>query len=153
MSSNRKLFRFARFDDSDYALGRIVNLLRGVSLFVHYPFGRVANVVMGQIKRNHYIYMTRNEMPFGYAGWAMCAEEVARDWVEGRTVPTFEQCIDGDCWVGITFHAASREACIAQARFVRSLYPGAKAFGIRDYGSHVRGAETMNRAFVTDGDW
>lgn len=146
MTDRLQPYRFVQFDDPDYALGRIVNLLRSVKPFSSYPFGRLANVLMGQIRRGHYIVATRDGVPVGYVGWAMCDEAVARKWVAGGTVPSFEQCVGGDCFVGITFYAADKETCFAQARFLRSRYPaGTRVFGIREYGTRQRRTELVHR--------
>ena len=65
--------------------------------------------------------------------------------VDGRYVPTFRECEEGNCWVGITYFAASTEACRFLARSCRELYPGYKVYGIRDYGPRRRITQTVNR--------
>lgn len=134
-----------QFDDPLYALGRAVDMLRRVKPFAGYDFGRFSNVLMGQIKRRHYVFTTLEGRDVGYAGWALCTEQIARGWIEGRLVPTFAQCDEGDCWVGITFYAETTKVCISQARWCRNRYPNARAFGIRDYGSVRRTTQVLNR--------
>lgn len=133
-------------DDPVLALGQAVNLLRRVQPFASYTFGRLANVLMGEIRRRHHVFTFDGKTPVGYAGWALCDEAIARAWIEERYVPTFAECSAGDSWVGITFYAASKEVCLLQARWCRAQYPGLKVFGIRDYGRRSRQSKVTNAA-------
>ena len=134
-----------QFKDPVYALGQAVNLLRHTKPFTSYHFGRLSNVLMGQIRRKHYVFTFDGDRPVGYAGWALCEEPVARAWIENRHVPSFAECDAGDCVVGITFYAETTKVCLFQARWCRNLYPNAKVFGIRDYGSRERSTQLRNR--------
>ena len=138
-----------RFDDDLHAFGLAVHLLRRVEPFSGYQFGRFANVLMGQIRRKHYVFAMSAGAPVGYVGWAMCSEENARAWIARESVPTFEECLRGDCWVGITYYAANARACWALARHCRARYPGAKAFGIREYRA---GHRTLALTNMTQGE-
>ena len=133
-----------QFDDPIIAFGQAVNLLRRVTPFASYSFGRFTNVLKGQIEREHYVFTMEEDRPIGYVGWALCAEDIARGWIEGRLVPSFAQCSTGDCWVGITLYASTTEVCFFQARWCRKRYPGLKVFGIRDYGSRRRSLQLVN---------
>ena len=133
-----------RFKDPVVAFGRAVNLLMRTQPFASYPFGKFSKVLLGQIQRGHYVFTIDGDTPVGYVGWAMCTEAVARAWLEEHRVPRYEECNGGDCWVGITFYAATREACFFQARHLRQRYPDAKAMGIRDYGERRRPAIARN---------
>jgi hemolysin-activating ACP:hemolysin acyltransferase len=135
--------------DPALALGRAVDLLRRVEPFACYTFGKLSNVLMGEIKRQHYVFTFDGTRPVGYAGWALCDEVIARAWIDERYVPTFAECSNGDSWVGVTFFAASREACLFQARWCRAQYPGYKVFGIRDYGDRSRRSEVKNPMAAT----
>lgn len=126
------------------ALGRAADVLRRVQPFADYPFGRLSNVLMGQVKRGHCVFTLIDDRVVGYAGWAMCREDIARAWIENRYVPNFAECSDGDCWVGITFYAETREACFFQSRWLRRKYPNAKVLGIRDYGRERRPTQLTN---------
>ncbi len=134
-----------QFKNEELALGRALNLVRGVEPFRSYKFGNLSNVLMGQIKRGHYLFTLDEERLVGYVGWALCREDVAKAWVENRGVRSFKECDDGDCWVGITFFAATAQVCRFQARACRQLYPGYVAYGIRDYGPRQRSMRTVNR--------
>jgi hemolysin-activating ACP:hemolysin acyltransferase len=136
-----------RYEDPIYALGRAVELLRHRTPFAAYGFGKLANVLMGQIRRGHFVFTEDARTAVGYAGWALCDEEVALAWIRRERVPRFEECIDGDCWVGITFYAASPEVCFAQARWLRRKYPDMKGFGLRDYGDRQRPVAVSNQPF------
>lgn len=135
-----------RYTNKVFALGQAVNLLRDVPPFCGYRFDRIANVLIGQIRRDHYVFTVTGGRAVGYAGWALCEESVARAWIEQRYVPSFEECLRGDCVVGITFHAQTPEVCRYQARWCRSLYPNAQIFGIRDYGAQERPKQLGNPA-------
>lgn len=145
MSSESDL-QCRRFKDPVVAFGRAVNLLMRTEPFATYPFGRFSKVLLGQIQRRHYVFTIDGDEPVGYVGWAMCTEAVAQAWLEQQRVPRFEECRGGDCWVGITFYAATREVCFFQSRHLRQRYPDVKAMGIRDYGTHRRSAVTRNNA-------
>lgn len=134
-----------QFNDPALALGRAVNLLMRTEPFASYPFGRFTKVLLGQIQRRHYLFTIADSNPVGYVGWAMCSEGVARAWLEEQRVPRYAECRGGDCWVGITFHAATREVCFFQANYLRRKYPGTKAMGIRDYGHRRRSAAVFNQ--------
>lgn len=130
--------QICQLPDEPTALGQAVNLLRRHRPFSHYPFGRFSNVLTGQIRRRHYLFAFDEATPVGYVGWALCREEVARAWIENRRVPSFADCRDGDCWVGITFYAERRAVCFTLIRHLKNQYPGYQVYGIRDYGSRQR---------------
>jgi len=130
--------KIRQLSEETTALGQAVNLLRRKKPFSSYPFGRFANVLTGQIRRRHYLFTFEENIPVGYVGWALCNEEAARAWIENRQVPSFAECCDGNCWVGITFYAESPKICQAQVRHLKKLYPGYKVFGIRDYGDREK---------------
>lgn len=139
------------------ALGNAINLLRTATPFSTYRFGVFSSVLWGQIVRKHYVFTLSGRQLVGYFGWALCDEKVARAWVEEDYVPTHEECLDGDCFVGATFYAKTREVTFFQIRHVRRLYPNVKAFGRRDYGElpgpmggRLRPMNTFN--IVKEGD-
>jgi hemolysin-activating ACP:hemolysin acyltransferase len=139
-----------QYKDPIYALGRVVELLRHHSPFAGYGFGKLTNVLMGQIRRGHFVFTEDDRTAVGYAGWALCDEEAALAWVRQERVPTFEECINGDCWVGITFYAATPQVCFAQARWLRKKYPGMKGYGLRDYGRRERPVAIRNATVADD---
>ncbi len=143
-------FSCRRFPNPHAALGRAVNLLRGVEPFASYRFGQLSGTLMGQVRRNHYLFTFRDKRIVGYAGWALCEAEMARAWVEGGYVPTYEECLKGDSWIGMTFYADAPGACLYQARQCRLSCPNHKVFFRRDYHGRQRTTEVFNR--IRDAD-
>ena len=136
--ANPELRTLCQFADSAEALGRAVNLLQRVEPFASYHFGRFSNVLQGQIRRRHYVFAIAEGRAAGYAGWALCDEEVARAWLERQRIPTMEECRDGACLLGLTFYAVDQATCRRLTRYCRTLYPGKSIFGIRDRGGRQR---------------
>ena len=135
-----------QFKEPFQALGAAINMLRRVEPYANYEFGKMANVLMGQVRRGHYVFtIDENGTPVGYVGWALCEEEVARKWMSGDYTPTSEECESGDCGLVITFYAANKQALLAQTRYCRVKYPNIRVFGIRDYGDGDRLAEVFNK--------
>ncbi len=133
-----------RHSSDIHALGMAVNLLRHTAPFSSYAFGPFAGNLMGQIKRQHYVFTLQGKRVLGYAGWALCDPEVAEAWLEGRYMPTFEECEKGACWVGLTWHAATRAACLFQARYLRDRFPKRNGLWRRDYGDRRRQVRVTN---------
>jgi len=123
-----------------------VNLLRRMEPFSSYAFGPFAGNLMGQITRKHYIFTLQGNHVVGYAGWALCAPEVAEAWLAERYLPKYEECVDGASWVGLTWYSEDDRVCRQQARHIRGLYPNRKALWRRDYGDRRRGARVVNVA-------
>ena len=144
MSSTSTLRAF-QFIDPAETLGRAVNLLQAVHPFAGYDFGTFVRVLMGQIQRHHYLFTLSGDHPVGYVGWAMCTEQTARRWLDGGNTPTFDECRDGDCWLGLTWYAVNTQVCRSQTKLLRAIYPSQKLFGIRDYGPHRRSAMVLSR--------
>ena len=127
-----------------HALGMAVNLLRRAEPFSGYAFGPFAGNLMGQIKRGHYFFTLAGKRVLGYAGWALCEPEVAEAWLAERYLPTFEECERGPVWVGLTWFAATPEACWFQARVLRRMHPGQRGLWRRDYGARKRNVAVVN---------
>ena len=133
-----------RHESDIHALGMAVNLLRFAEPFSGYAFGPFTGNLMGQIKRKHYFFTVSGKQVLGYAGWALCAPEVAEDWLAERRTPRFEDCIDGSVFVGLTWFSARPEVSFFQARRLRQLFPGQRGLWRRDYGQRRRRAEVRN---------
>lgn len=144
MAGHRDSVRCRQYRNGLYAFGMAVNLLRRSRPFSTYEFGKFSNVLMGEIQRKHYVFAISADRPVGYVGWALCNESIARAWVESRNVPTYRECMEGDCWVGITYYAESTPVCWTLARYCRNLYPELKVYGIRDYGGRERPTNLRN---------
>ncbi len=128
------------------AYATTVNLLRSVAPFSNYKFGMFSSVLLGQIRRKHYVltYAMPEKKPVGYFGWALCEERIAKAWVDDGYVPSQEECMKGDCFVVATFYGASPEVTRFQTRFVRKIYPNIKVYGRRDYGERLRPMRIRN---------
>ena len=122
-----------RFKDGFVAIGRAINMLRQVQPYASYKFGEFAGTLAGQIERGHYLFAVRDQQLVGYIGWALSDEAVARAWVEGRYVPSMEECKDGDYFVLMTMHASTQGVAFFLTRECRKIYPNRRVIFTRDY--------------------
>jgi hemolysin-activating ACP:hemolysin acyltransferase len=118
-----------RLDDDYKALGVAVTLLMGEPSFARLPFGFWTSILVGQIKRKHYIFASEGKKVTGFLGWARTTEEVAERWLRQKGEITFEQSKDGDCilvnvWLARTpaTHQFLREQLRIIGRDARLLY-------------------------------
>lgn len=86
-----------RLDDDYKALGLAVSLLMTEPSFARLPFGFWTSILIGQIRRKHYIFATEGKAVTGFLGWARTTEEVAERWLTQKGEITFAQSLDGDC--------------------------------------------------------
>lgn len=133
-----------RLKDPFKALGHALSLLAKVDPYARYPFGSLVRTVFGQIQRGHYVLTLEGRAVVGYGGWALCSPETAAAWVEGGSVPAYEDCLDGPCPVLVTFHSKSRAATFRQIRHMREIYPGTRVYFRRDYAARWRTASVAN---------
>ncbi|MCG8357138.1 MAG: hypothetical protein MI920_16360 [Kiloniellales bacterium] len=124
--------------DGSRALEGAVRLLRGVEPFSKYQFGPFVSVLLGQIRRRHYVFTIRGKQVLGYAGWALCDPDVARAWVQGNRAPSEEECYLGSTVVFPVFYAKSPGALAFQVRHLKGLLPGREGIWRRDYGERWR---------------
>ena len=122
-----------QLDDDARAFHAAVQLLRRVEPFLHYPFGDLSATLLSQLRRRHYALTVQGERVVGYAGWALCDRDMARDWVEDRRVPTTAETLAGSTVVIMTFCALIRPAVFVQLRHIRELYPGTEFYFRRAY--------------------
>jgi hemolysin-activating ACP:hemolysin acyltransferase len=94
--SNLRLFRP---DSPVVALGLAVNHLMTKPAFARQSFGDWSRILVGQINRGHYYFVTDGKHVQGFVGWALTTREKAEDWVEGRHGLSYEDCTQGDCLV------------------------------------------------------
>jgi hypothetical protein len=136
-----------RFHDPHVALGRVVSFLRDVQPFASFDFGVFAGTLVGQIERGHYFFVLRDEQVVGYFGYALCDEAVAQAWMDGRYVPTLDECRHGAVIVGMTMHTVSREVFTFLIRESRKLLPKARTVFRRHYvtGKPERLGRILNR--------
>ena len=98
------------------ALGIAANMLHNSPPFDGLSAKDFIGTLLGQISRKHYVFTMRGEEILGYAGWALCSEEIGRAWAEGRYKPKYEESVDGPCVTVLTFYADTPEATWFQAR-------------------------------------
>jgi hypothetical protein len=122
-----------RFKNPMVAFGAAVDLLRSHKPFKDAAFGTYASVLRGQIAREHYVFAVQGRLVVGYAGWALCSEEIARAWTEQRYTPKYAECLNGDCWVGLSYFATNRHTTFALMGHIKGCYPGFKIYGLRRY--------------------
>ena len=136
--------RCIRLRDAYKAAGLALSALSKVEPYARYPFGNLVRTVMGQINRGHYVLTLEGQVVVGYAGWVLCAPEVAEARVAGRAVPPYEQCVDSPNPVLVTFLARHRAATFRQIRRMRELYPGRRVYFRRDYAGRSRDGRVLN---------
>ena len=136
--ADQETIQCVRTEDQQRAFEGVARLLLSVKPYCDYKFGPLANVLLGQISRSHYAFALQGKSVVGYAGWALCEPEVARDWIEGRRTPLAEECAFGSVVVLTTFHAQARAAVFALTRHMRKRYPGHEFVFRRDYGDRWR---------------
>src|SRR5688572_22558759 len=91
--------RLFRPDSPAVALGPTVSHLMTKPAFARQSFGEWSRILVGQINRKHYYFVTDGKEVQGFVGWALVARAKAEDWVEGRRRLSDEDCKDGDCLV------------------------------------------------------
>jgi hemolysin-activating ACP:hemolysin acyltransferase len=123
----------SRAENDMVALGIAANMLHNSPPFDGLSARNFIGTLLGQISRKHYVFTMRGEKILGYAGWALCTEEIARAWSEGRYTPKNEESIDGPCVMVVTFFAENPEATRFQAQYLRRLKPDAALIGRREY--------------------
>ncbi len=128
------------------ALGIAANLLRRKPPFSNFNFGRMTAVLIGQIRRGHYLIAFRNGLPVGYIGWAVTPHEIAERWLHEGYTPKYEECISGDCCVLLTVYSESRDITMHEIRQARKRYPNHRIYFMRDYAKKKksRKAHVMN---------
>lgn len=118
-----------RLDDDYKALGVAVSLMLTEPSFARLPFGFWSSILVGQIRRKHYIFALEGGKTTGFLGWARTTEDVAERWLTQKSEITFEQSLAGDCilvnaWVAKTpaTHQFLREQLRVIGQDARLLY-------------------------------
>lgn len=113
------VFHAGRLDDDYKALGVAVSLMMGEPSFARLPFGFWSSILVGQIRRKHYIFAFEAGKPTGFLGWARTSQDVAERWLTQQREITFQESTDGDCilinaWLART--KATHRFLVAQLR-------------------------------------
>ena len=103
----RPPFQVGRLEDDYKALGVAVSLMMTEPSFARLPFGFWSSILVGQIRRKHYLVASEGSQVTGFLGWARTTEEVADRWLYQKGEISFEQALSGDCilinaWVAKT---------------------------------------------------
>jgi hemolysin-activating ACP:hemolysin acyltransferase len=99
-AGSRQMLRMFRPDNPAAALGLAVDHLMTKPAFANLRFGDWSRILVGQINRKHYYFVTDAEGQVqGFMGWALACEDHARAWAEGHRALTFEDSRSGDCIV------------------------------------------------------
>lgn len=128
------------------ALGIAANLLRRRPPFANFNFGRMTAVLIGQIRRGHYLISFRGGTPVGYVGWAVTTTEIAERWLHEGYAPKYHECLEGDCCVLLTVFSEGRDITLHEIRQARLRYPNHRIYFMRDYAKKKksRKAHVMN---------
>lgn len=102
--------RLVRPNERVVALGMAVAFFMTDPVFARLPFGHWSRVLVGQIKRKHFVFILRGETVVGFAGWALASRENAEDWLTGRKDLSFEDSQDGEIIVVNAWKATTEEA-------------------------------------------
>ena len=98
-NSSTSTLRLFRPDSPVVALGLVVNHLMTKPAFARQHFGEWTRILVGQINRNHYYFVTDGKQVQGFMGWALVTRDKAEEWVEGRRALTYEDCTQGECLI------------------------------------------------------
>ncbi|MEQ6204931.1 toxin-activating lysine-acyltransferase [Sulfitobacter sp. HNIBRBA2951] len=82
ISAEQDTFDLVRSKDGYAAAGRAMVLLMNNDAFEGLRLGEIGRLIAGQVNRNHYYFICRNNVPTGFIGWAYCSEKAAYDWAE-----------------------------------------------------------------------
>jgi hemolysin-activating ACP:hemolysin acyltransferase len=95
--------------DPARALGTAVSYLMSKPAFARLPFGHWARVLIGQINRRHYLFVSRGKTIVGFAGWAFTTRDKADSWIAGVSDSSFEDSKDGEIFVINAWEASTPE--------------------------------------------
>ena len=106
------------------ALGMAVAFLMSDPAFQGVRFGHWARVLAGQVRRGHFLFVTRRHDVVGFAGWTLTDHDSAEAWLAGRSDIGFEDSQIGNhvilnVWKATT-PAANRFLVDALRRLFRS---------------------------------
>lgn len=79
-----RVLKCLRPDNPYAALGFAVSYLMTKKAFAKQPFGVWSRVLVGQINRKHFLFVSENGKIVGFAGWAITTREHAENWLAAR---------------------------------------------------------------------
>jgi hemolysin-activating ACP:hemolysin acyltransferase len=103
-------FRLFRPDKPALALGLAVSHLMTKPAFAKLPFGEWSRILVGQVNRGHYYFVVdANNQIQGFAGWALTTRDKAEAWAAGSNALTYEDSLEGECFVCNAWSANSND--------------------------------------------
>lgn len=98
--------RSGRVDDDYKALGMAAGLFMNEPSFARLRFGHWTSILVGQIRRKHYLFAFEDKRLTGFVGWALTDHAKAEAWITGSEL-AFEDSKEGDhivvnAWVAKT---------------------------------------------------
>jgi len=131
LSRRRPDYQIGRPKDPFRGLGLAVNHLMSKPAYAHVKFNEWSQVLAGQARRGHYIFVFDPQMRVvGMLGWALTDRDTAEAWVEGRFAGNVDGR-EGDC---ILFNIWSADSAIA----ARRLLEASRLIGRGRYASYHR---------------
>jgi hemolysin-activating ACP:hemolysin acyltransferase len=117
--------RLFKVRDNAAALGLTVDYLMNKPAFADLKFGEWSQILVGQINRDHYWFITDAEGRIqGFVGWALAVREKAEAWVEGRSGLRFEDSTAGDCVICNAWAADSTTVHHFMVKEMKRLFRG-----------------------------
>ena len=93
------------------ALGMAVEYLTRKATFAKLPFGEWGRTLVHQVGRGHQLFAVDSSFKvYGFFGWALTREELARQWMAGLKGLSDEECRAGDSVIINSFAADSPQA-------------------------------------------
>jgi hemolysin-activating ACP:hemolysin acyltransferase len=89
--------RFGRERDPRVGFAESIAHLMTKPAFARAPFGHIARVLAGQVRRGHYALVKRGPRIVGFVGWARADEAHAEAWLAGTGGLSDAEARAGDC--------------------------------------------------------
>ena len=141
--------RVVRHERPATALGLAVTHLMAEPAFASLKFGDLSRALVGQIKRKRYCFVVDSENQIqGFLGWAITTKEHAEAWVEGRSVFSSEDSMEGDSVVINAWAATSQKVNRVLLEHARKLVVGKEMLYFKR--SYKDGAKRPARLRVND---
>lgn len=127
-----------RYKDHSFCLGAALNILRRSHIYRRMKLGGVVDMLMGQIKRNHFCFLVKDNTIIGYCGWALCQPSIAKLWITEKYLPNYDECLVGSAVVIATLYCEDKQGLYDLKSLFKKTYPNNNIFGMRNYTNHKR---------------
>ena len=123
-----------RADSRAASLGLAVEYLVKKPVFANLKFGEWSQVLIGQINRGHYFFVVDQYRKIhGFLGWALTHQDLAEQWVEGRSPLRNDQCREGDFVILNAWAADSNRGSRFILDSVRTLFGSKRTIYFKRY--------------------